>query len=235
MRPNRADPNLWHYLFMALKAVFFDLDGTLLDTAQDLGGALNALLRDRGREPLPASAIREHVSNGANALIKLGFGVTPEAEEFPALREDLLAYYLANLATHTLPFPGIEKLIHCLNDSQVAWGIVTNKPWVYTEPLMARFEFACAPSVTLCPDHVAARKPHPESLIMACQQVGCEVTEAIYVGDHQRDIECGNRAGMVTIAVGYGYIGAIDAHEAWNATHTVNHAEELWPVIAQYL
>ena len=220
---------------MTLKAVFFDLDGTLLDTALDLGGALNALLRDHGREPLADALIRGHVSNGANALIELGFELTPEAAGFQPLREGLLAHYLANLASNTLPFPGIEALIQNLAEQRIAWGIVTNKPWIYTEPLMEQFEFACAPAVTLCPDHVADRKPHPESLILACQRVGCEVDEAIYVGDHERDIECGRRAGMPTIAVGYGYLTEPDAHKTWNATHAVAHPEELWPIIRRYI
>ncbi len=220
---------------MALKAVFFDLDGTLLDTAPDLGGALNALLRDEGREPLAEALIRGHVSNGADALIKLGFDLTPDKEGFQPLRQGLLDHYLKNLAANTLPFPGIEALIAKLAEHGIAWGVVTNKPWVYTEPLMAEFEFACAPAVTLCPDHVLDRKPHPESLLLACQQVGCEPSEAIYVGDHQRDIECGQRAGMPTIAVAYGYMTDPDEYTTWGATHTAAHGEELWPVIQGYL
>jgi 2-phosphoglycolate phosphatase len=220
---------------MALKAVFFDLDGTLLDTAPDLGGALNTLLQDYGREPLAEGLIRGYVSDGANALIKLGFEATPESENFHPLREGLLSHYLANLAANTLPFPGIESLIEKLAAHDVAWGIVTNKPWTYTEPLMKQFQFACPPVVTLCPDHVVDRKPHPESLILACERVGCDVSEAIYVGDHQRDIECGRRAGMPTIAVGYGYLGHPDEYKTWNATHAVAHGEELWPVISRYL
>jgi 2-phosphoglycolate phosphatase len=220
---------------MPLKAVFFDLDGTLLDTAPDLGGALNALLQDHGHEPLADTLIRGHVSDGANALIKLGFKATPEHDGFQLLREGLLEHYLNNVAANTVPFPGINDLIHKLAERDVAWGIVTNKPWTYTEPLMRHFEFACDPVVTLCPDHVADRKPHPESLLLACARAGCEVSEAIYVGDHQRDIECGRRAGMTTIAVGYGYLSDPEAHNTWGATHTVSHADELWPVIARYL
>lgn len=220
---------------MTLKAVFFDLDGTLLDTAPDLGGALNALLQDYDREPLPDHKIRGHVSNGANALIKLGFGVEPGSEDFPALRQGLLDHYMANIAANTIPFPGINELIGALAERGIAWGIVTNKPWTYTEPLMEAFEFACAPSVTLCPDHVLERKPHPESLLLACERVGCDVSEAIYVGDHERDIECGNRAGMPTIAVGYGYLEDPDAYKNWNATHAVATGDELWPIIKRYL
>lgn len=220
---------------MTLKAVFFDLDGTLLDTAPDLGGALNLLLQDHGRTPLADAIIRGHVSDGAAALVKLGFDIRPDADDFQDLRQGLLDHYQRNLAANTVPFPGIESLVHKLHERGLAWGIVTNKPWTYTEPLMKEFEFACAPSVTLCPDHVTDRKPHPESLMLACERVGCEPNEAIYVGDHQRDIECGRRAGMVTIAVGYGYLSEPDAYKTWGATHTVDHAEELWPVISRYL
>lgn len=220
---------------MKLKAVFFDLDGTLLDTAPDLGGALNALLEERGRDPLPPELIRGHVSNGAAALVKLGFGVTPDSDEFAELREGLLEHYLAKLSQQTMPFPGIDELIHKLAAHEVAWGIVTNKPWAYTEPLMKEFEFACPPAVTLCPDHVLERKPHPESLIMACERVGCDPAEAIYIGDHERDIECGRRAGMVTIAAGYGYMEDPDAYKQWGATHTVSSGDALWNIIKQYL
>ncbi len=220
---------------MTLRAVFFDLDGTLLDTATDMGNALNALLESEGRSPLPLDEIRGHVSNGAAALVRLGFNITVENEGFPRLRQKFLDYYLTDLASHTRPFPGIEPLIAELANNNIAWGIVTNKPWTYTEPLLGHFSFASEPVATLCPDHVKERKPAPDSLFLACQLSQCDVAEAIYVGDHARDIECGIRAGMTTIAVGYGYIDSGDDHRTWGATHTVETGEQLWPVIKEYL
>lgn len=220
---------------MTLRAIFFDLDGTLLDTATDMGNALNRLLAQEGKNPLPLDAIRNHVSNGANALVRLGFDITMENPDFQRLRQAFLDSYLTDLASHTRPFPGIEPLIEELANRNIAWGIVTNKPWTYTEPLLSHFRFASDPIAILCPDHVKERKPAPESLLLACQLTKCEIDEAIYVGDHARDIECGIRAGMITIAVGYGYIAADDDHNTWGATHVVETGDQLWPVIKTYL
>lgn len=220
---------------MSLRAVFFDLDGTLLDTATDMGNALNTLLVKEGKDPLPMEIIRNHVSNGAAALVRLGFNITQENENFPRLRQHFLDCYLTDLASHTELFPGLDALITTLADNDIAWGIVTNKPWTYTEPLLKHFRFASNPVAVLCPDHVKERKPAPDSLLLACQQANCHVEEAIYVGDHARDIECGIRAGMDTIAVGYGYIDTGDDHRTWGATHAVDTGDELWPIIKTYI
>jgi len=220
---------------MTLQAVFFDLDGTLLDTAQDLGNALNRLLMERGKEPLPDVVIRRVVSDGANAMLALAFDVHLGDPDHAELRERLLAFYLEDIATHTRPFDGIEEIIAKLTSSSLKWGIVTNKPWIYTEALMAYCEFASTPAAIVCPDHVSQRKPDPEALFLACEQAQCEPQQAIYVGDHKRDIECGNKAGMPTIAVGYGYIREGDSHEKWQADHCVNSAQEIWPIIQAYL
>ena len=220
---------------MTLRAVFFDLDGTVLDTAVDMTNALNALLKSVGKKTLPLDIVRKHVSNGAAALVKLGFGITEEDPSFLELRQKFLDFYAADLASHTHPFPGIEELIVKLTENEVKWGLITNKPWVYTEPLMQNFEFAQAPLTVICPDHVKQRKPAPDSLFLACEIAGCNINEVIYVGDHQRDIECGIRAGCDTIAVGYGYIADDSNHNDWGATHVVDKSEELWPVIQTYL
>lgn len=220
---------------MTIRAVFFDLDGTLLDTASDLAHALNALLEAKGKPALPNDTIRRVVSDGAAALIKLGFNVDESHESYAALREELLAFYHDNLSTHTQPFDGIGALIEQLNQHNIAWGIVTNKPWPYTAPLMQKHLFASEPSAVICPDHVQEKKPHPEALLLACKQSNCSANEAIYIGDHLRDIECGRRAGCDTIAVGYGYIPENVKHTDWNATHCVTHADELWPIIKTYI
>ncbi len=219
---------------MALRALLFDLDGTLLDTSGDLGGALNTLLADHHREPLPLAQIRPHVSNGANALVKLGFGNELTDTQFAALRQGLLGHYLDNIATHTRAFEGINDLISELAARRIHWGIATNKPWLYTQKLMPHFQFASPPAVTLCPDQVPQAKPAPDMLLLACSQIGCEVHEAIYVGDHARDIECGQRAGMKTVAVGYGFTLSPDEHRQWQADHCVDHASDIWPLLREY-
>jgi len=220
---------------MTLQAVLFDLDGTLLDTAPDLANALNRLREDRGQTALTQAAVRKVVSNGANAMLTLAFQQSPGDPDFEELRAQLLAYYLENLASHTRPFEGIERLIEQLHAAGIAWGVVTNKPWPYTQPLMMQFSFASPPAVIICPEHVSHRKPAPDALLLACEQLQCEVNRAIYVGDHQRDILCGKHAGMDTIAVGYGYIDDNDSHLNWGAEHSVTKAEEIWPIIEAYL
>ncbi|WNO07881.1 HAD-IA family hydrolase [Teredinibacter sp. KSP-S5-2] len=220
---------------MSLRAVFFDLDGTLLDTAPDLAHALNRLLHQKGIDVLPVEKITEIVSDGANAMLKLAFNVTPKDENFAELRQQLLDLYLEDLSTHTRPYPGIEELISELTYSNIDWGIVTNKPWAYTEPLIERFDFASRPRTIVCPDHVRHKKPAPDSLLLACEQSGCQPSEAIYIGDHLRDIECGTNAGTSTISVGYGYISNEQDHTRWGATHSVEHASQLWPIINKYV
>lgn len=220
---------------MSLKAVFFDLDGTLLDTAIDLGNALNNLLNEYGHENIPLEQLRNIVSDGAAALLKVGFNVRPGDEHYQELRDKLLHYYLNDLASYTVPFDGIEALIGELTENNIIWGIVTNKPWTYAEPLMKFFNFASAPAAIICPEHVKQKKPDPEALVLACAQAGCSTSEALYIGDHRRDIECGINAGMPTIAVAYGYIQANDDYRLWGADHYVEHAYEIWPLVQSYI
>jgi 2-phosphoglycolate phosphatase len=219
---------------MALKAIFFDLDGTLLDTSGDLAHALNQLRREQGRDPLPYDLIRQQVSNGATALVKLGFGPLSDAEIQP-LRQRLLDLYQADIALHTRAFPGIEELIGRLAEAGLVWGIVTNKPQFYTSELMRHFSFATPPVATVSPDQVGVGKPHPAAVLHACELAGCLPQEAVYIGDHIRDIECGRNAGMPTIAVGYGFTADSDEHRTWNATHVADSAADIWPILATYL
>ncbi len=216
---------------MTLKAVLFDLDGTLLDTAPDFITVLNQLLTEENCNTLSDDAIRKTVSEGARALITLGFSLKEGDHGFDRLKERLLELYLAGLAKETKPFPGISDLISHLHANEIAWGIVTNKQGAYTTPIMDAMAFHPAPLSTICPDHVNQTKPHPEPLIKACAEIGCELHEAIYIGDHARDIEAGKRAGMVTIAAGYGYIPQGDCPSNWKADHTVNHATEIIPLL----
>lgn len=216
-----------------LKAVLFDLDGTLLDTAPDFVVTLNQLLAEEQRPPLPAAAIRATVSNGARALVTLGFQVTETDAEFERLRLRLLQIYSENLAINTRPFDGIAQLLQHCRRLGIDWGIVTNKPDAYTQPLLRAL--ALQPQVTVCPDHVEQRKPHPEPLLLACARLDCACDEAIYIGDHRRDIECGRNAGMPTIAAAYGYLAEACEAGQWQADHIAHSAAELWPIIRQYL
>jgi phosphoglycolate phosphatase len=214
-----------------LKAVLFDLDGTLLDTAPDFVLTVNQLLSRHGLAELPAEDIRNTVSQGARALVTLAFKLQEGDDGFDALLEQLLDQYEKNLGLKSELFPGIRELLEKLSQHNIAWGIATNKPARFTQPLMARTQLPSLPASTICPDDVEQRKPHPESLHIACKEIGCDLNEAIYIGDHLRDIQCGQNAGMDTIAAAYGYIIDGDKPENWRATHLVSHASELWPII----
>ncbi len=219
---------------MPLKAVLFDLDGTLLDTAPDFVVVLNKLLAENGHAPLPAERIRATVSNGARALVTLAFGLEEGEPGFEPLRLRLLELYSGHLAIATQPFPGILALLERLVEHDIAWGIATNKPHVYTKPLLAALDFPSRPGSVICPDHVNERKPHPESIYLACRQLDCHHSEVVFIGDHRRDIECGQNAGAVTIAAAYGYIEDGDDPCQWQATHLVTHADEIWPILNRY-
>jgi len=218
---------------MAIKAVLFDLDGTLLDTAPDFEVVLNRLREEQGLSPIAAQRVRETVSNGARALITLGFGLDEGDDGFEPLRQRLLELYTNHLAVKTRPFPGIDQLLAFIGEHDLAWGIATNKPELYTTPIVEQLQLN--PDCVICPDHVTQRKPHPESMHLAAQQLGCSTDDIVYVGDHKRDIECGKRADCITIAVRYGYIDADDSADSWGATHTVDHASEISRLLLQYL
>lgn len=220
---------------MTLKAVLFDLDGTLLDTAPDFVTALNALLTEEKRKPLDYQRIRNTVSNGAKALVQLGFNLDETDAEFERLRLRLLALYSQHLADRTQPFDGINDILAFTSEQGMAWGVVTNKPLVYTEPLLKQMPFPVAPHTVICPEHVSHRKPHPEPMLLACKQLACKPYQAIYLGDHRRDIEAAQNASMLTIACAYGYIDPSEDIKDWHADYTVQHAREVIPVLKKIL
>lgn len=218
-----------------IRAVMFDLDGTLLDTAPDFILVVNKLRNEYQYPPLAADVIRNSVSNGSKALVKVAFGIDENASEFEPIRQRLLELYLENIAVHTAPFPGINDLIAHLAAHGIAWGIATNKPAAYTLPLMAALKMQPTPGSVVCPDHVTRSKPDPEALVLASQQLGCAPEEIIFIGDHKRDIDCGKAAGSITIAAAYGYIDSHDDIDSWDADFCVNHAKDIWPIIQQYI
>jgi len=218
----------------SLKAVLFDLDGTLLDTAEDFIFVVNKLLAEEGQEALDANKIRNTVSNGANALIQLAFDLAPEEEGFQALRHRLLDIYADNLSQHTLPFQGITETLEFLKQNNIAWGIVTNKPEVYTMPLIKAMDFPTPPGTIICPEHVKERKPNPESLYLACKQLNCTANEAVYLGDHLRDIQAGINASMPTIACAYGYIDPQENIDEWQADHIIHSAHDTIAILQEH-
>lgn len=220
---------------MKIKAVLFDLDGTLLDTAPDFITTVNQLRREEQHAALPDEQIRRTVSNGARALVSMAFDIGFDHPEFPRLLDRLLVIYSGQLADRTAPFPGIPELLEELAKINMPWGIVTNKAQRFTQPIMAALNFNPAPATVICPDDVKNTKPDPEPLLLACRQLGCEPGEALYIGDHKRDVECGKRAGSPTIAAAYGYIDVADDPMTWEADHIVYKAEDLLDIVRAYL
>jgi phosphoglycolate phosphatase len=210
-----------------LKAVLFDLDGTLLDTAPDFASVLNTMLQRHDRAPVSYRAIRQTVSHGARALVQLGFDTSEGDTGFEDLLNELLDQYQARLSECTSLFEGMTELLQLIETQRIPWGIVTNKPALYTSAILQDLQLDQRCATTICPDQITHRKPHPESIYLACSEVGCEPVEAIYVGDHRRDIEAGRNAGMPTIAAAYGYVTAEDPPDQWGADRVANNVNEL--------
>jgi phosphoglycolate phosphatase len=206
--------------------MLFDLDGTLLDTAPDMIGALNRLRAEQGRPALPSELVRSSVSHGAVRLVSVGF---PEAQgdEFERLRLRLLTVYSENLADGTRLFDGLERVLEQLESAGVPWGVVTNKPGWLTDPIMQRLGLTSRACCIVSGDTVAERKPHPLPLLHAARLAGVDPTRCVYVGDAERDIVAGRAAGMQTVAAAYGYLGPDDSPAAWNPHGIVERPEQV--------
>ena len=209
-------------------AVLFDLDGTLVDTAPDFVRVLNDLRLKYGRTALDYDVIRVAVSAGARAMIQVGFPeYSLDSEEFAALRQEFLDNYSLSLAQESRLFTGMESLLQALESRDIPWGIVTNKPRIYSEPLLAGLQLTERCQVLVCPDDVSQTKPHPEPMYLACHTLNVLPEHTIYVGDHIRDIQTGNNAGMKTIAVGFGYIPSGERIIEWQADYCVDTVADL--------
>jgi phosphoglycolate phosphatase len=189
------------------EAVFFDLDGTLADTAPDLGAALNRLLAEQGQAHLPHSVLRPHVSAGARGLLRIGFGLAPEDPTYPSLHKRFLDIYESALCQETTLFAGMSTLLDALEANGIAWGVVTNKPERFTLPLMEALGLATRAAAVVGGDTTARAKPDPLPLLHACTVAGVSAKASAYVGDDLRDIQAGRAAGMVTFAAAWGYLG----------------------------
>ena len=209
------------------RSVLFDLDGTLLDTAPDLAHALNFVLQENARDPLPLERIRRVVSHGGRALIELGFGPEHDTPDLESLRQQLLAYYQQHLSEHTRLFPGMEIVLETLASREIPWGIVTNKPGWLTEPLLRQMQLFGQAACIISGDSLPERKPHPAPLLHASTLMGIRPESCLYVGDAERDIEAGRRAGMTTLAALYGYLLEEDRPETWRADGCIRAPEEL--------
>ncbi|QIC68966.1 HAD family hydrolase [Acinetobacter indicus] len=221
-----------------MKAVLFDLDGTLIDTAADFIRIIQDMCRDKGCDIVAAEQIRTQVSEGARAMVKL---VYPELEvEDPVFlghRQRFLDLYGADIAVETDLFEGMYPLLEQLEQQQIPWGIVTNKPRWLSEALLKALNLTKRCAVLVCPEDVSKTKPDPEPMYLAAAQLGLEPQQCIYVGDHPRDIDAGRNASMYTILAAYGYLPLQhkDDLTAWQADCIVNNVTELHQVLHRML
>ncbi|OOR88580.1 HAD-IA family hydrolase [Moraxella bovis] len=215
-----------------LNAVLFDLDGTLIDTAPDFIRIIK-LMCAKHNHPCPTdTAIREQVSAGARAMVRLMFGdelmnVADTDERMLAYRQEFLDLYEQDICVDSRLFDGLDSLLDTLENKGVAWGIVTNKPRYLAEQLLDKLDLAKRCAVLVCPDDVANTKPDPEPMFLACKKLNIDPKNCIYVGDHIRDIQAGRASGMMTVAVGFGYIVPDENPHEWGADKVVDTPDEL--------
>ena len=210
-----------------IKAVLFDLDGTLVDTAPDLGGALNRQLQRHGHKIIPIEVIRPHASAGARGLLKLGFGVTPEDQSFNALREEFLQLYEDFICNETVFFPEMLELLAELERRSLPWGIVTNKPHRFTVPLVEKLGLTQRVACIVSGDIVPRAKPFPDSLLRAAEIIKLSPENIVYIGDDERDIQAARAANMPSIIASYGYLGVNTHPEQWQANGEIKTPKEL--------
>ena len=209
------------------KAVLFDLDGTLIDTAPDMGGALNSLLLEEGLEPIPIERIRPYVSQGGLVLTRLGFGGKVPESEIEPLRQRFLDHYRAIVANDSRLFDGYEGILSELEARSIHWGIVTNKPEWLTHPLLQQLDLAERSGVGIGGDPLEHRKPHPLPLQVAAERLGVSSEQCLYVGDDERDVVAGKAANMKTLVAAYGYIEDGTDIERWGADGVIDSPGEL--------
>ena len=218
---------------MIMSTVLFDLDGTLVDTAPDLGHALNLQLQRHGKSPLAYEAIRPFASHGSRGLVGLGFGITPQDSNFIEVRDEYLSIYDTVYTRSPVLLPGIADLLQAIESKGLIWGIVTNKPRRFTVGLIESMglNLQNRAACIVCGDDAPQPKPSPATLLMACSQIGVKPENCVYVGDAERDIIAGKAAGMQTVVALFGYIDATDKPAEWSADAMINTPIELLDLI----
>ena len=210
-----------------IKAILFDLDGTLADTARDLGHALNRQRIARGLSALPIALIRTEASAGARGLLGLGFSIKPGDSGYDAMRAEFLDFYADHLCRETSLFPGIAELLDQLDDRELPWGIVTNKPARFTIPLMQELGLSQRAACIVSGGDTTHSKPHPEPLLTASNAIAIAPDECIYLGDDIRDVQASLAAGMEPVIARYGYLGSVSPPESWGARYLIDKPQEL--------
>lgn len=216
-------------------AVLFDLDGTLVDTADDLGAALNHVLTLHGVANTTAEQYRPMASHGAKGLLQLGFGESLQDFDYALLRQQLLAYYEQHLTVHSCLFPGANALLALLDSAKIPWGIITNKPYKLAAQMVRQLPELHGCQVLLGGDSLAQKKPDPTPLFVASHLLGVTRNQCWYVGDAERDIQAGNRAMMQTFIAGFGFIDQSDQVEQWHADFMLDSFADLSAVVSRLI
>jgi N-acetyl-D-muramate 6-phosphate phosphatase len=210
-----------------VRTVLFDLDGTLADTAPDLGYVLNLQRLARGREEMPLEQLRPVVSQGARGLLRLGFGLLPGQDGYDSMRDEFLDLYSRNLVRHTRLFEGVAPLLDALERQGLAWGVVTNKLARFTDPLLESLGLAGRAGCVISGDTCARAKPHPDPLLEAARRLGSAADTCMYIGDDERDVQAGRAAGMQPVVALYGYLGENPTPDSWAADASIEQPLDL--------
>jgi N-acetyl-D-muramate 6-phosphate phosphatase len=204
-----------------IRAVLFDLDGTVVDSVHDLAGTANDLREMRGLAPMPVEQLRPWVGSGAGGMLRVALGMTADDPGFGTWREIFLNHYLGRATRHTRVFDDIQPVLQRLTARAVPWGIVTNKATRYTEPIIDELGLRQVIAVLVCGDTMPRAKPYPDPLIEAARRIGLAVSDCIYIGDDLRDIQAAQAAGMMSVAATWGYLGGGEVHN-WGADHIID-------------
>jgi N-acetyl-D-muramate 6-phosphate phosphatase len=220
-------------MFAQAKAVLFDLDGTLIDSAPDLGAAADTMRVDRGMPSLPGALYRPLAGAGARGMLQVAFNITPQDPQFETLREEFFRNYERRMTQNTYAFEGVAELLQAIVELGLPWGVVTNKSKRFTDPLTAAMPLFSSARTIVSGDTTAHAKPHPAPLLEAARQLGVASEVCVYVGDDERDIVAGKAAGMRTVAATYGYLGQQTDVAAWKADAAINSPLALLQLLAK--
>lgn len=218
-------------MFSDVRAVLFDLDGTLIDSAPDLGAAADRMRVARGLPSLPLERYRPMAGAGARGMLGVAFGIAPDHPDFAVLREEFFSNYERCMTERTYAFEGVPELIAQLLDRGLAWGVVTNKSMRFTGPLTRGMSLFGTAAAVVGGDSTPHAKPHPEPLLEAARRLGLPPGRCVYVGDDERDVLAGRAAGMSTVAARYGYLGSNSDALLWGAHAHIDDPLDLLPLL----